>query len=82
MKFNVDIKIALKKGVADPEGENVKKTLNLLGLEGIEEVHTAKLYTVEIEAESREKAEAEATVICEKLLANPVINTYTIKIRS
>jgi len=81
MEFTVDIKVALKKGVADPEGKNVRKTLQLLGLEAIKAVHTAKLYTVELEADSREKAGEEARVMCEKLLANPVINTYTITVK-
>ena len=81
MEFTVDIKVALKKGVADPEGKNVRKTLQLLGLEGIKAVHTAKLYTVELETDSREKAGEEARVMCERLLANPVINTYTITVR-
>ena len=76
MIHTVEIKVGLKKGVADPEGKNVKKTLQLLGLTNLGDVHTARIYTIDIDAETREGAKEEATVMCEKLLANPVINSY------
>jgi len=80
MIYNVEIKVGLKKGVADPEGKNVKKTLELLGLKNLGEVHTVRLYRIEIDADSEAGAEEEGRVICEKLLANPVINSYEINI--
>ena len=80
MIYSVEIKVGLKKGVADPEGKNVKKTLQLLGLTNLGDVHTAQLYRMDIDAESEEKAREEATLMCEKLLANPVINIYEITI--
>ncbi len=80
MTYTINIKVGLKKGVADPEGKNVKKTLELLGLSNLGAVHTARLYTVEVDAPSEEEAREEARVMCEKLLANPVINIYTIDV--
>ncbi len=80
MIYTIEIKVGLKKGVADPEGKNVKKTLQLLGLTNIGEVHTVRLYKIDIDAESEEGAREEATVMCEKLLANPVIHSYDISI--
>ena len=82
MIYTVEIKVGLKKGVADPEGTNVKKTLGLLGLKNLGEVHTARLYTIEVDAESEKGAVEEASVMCEKLLANPVINSYTIDVKT
>lgn len=79
MIHTIEIKVGLKKGVADPEGKNVKKTLQLLGLTNLGEVHTARLYRIEVDAGSRDEAEEEARIMCEKLLANPVINSYEIK---
>jgi len=81
MTYTIDIKVGLKKGVADPEGKNVRKTLGLLGLKNLGSVNTARLYTIEVEADSRDEAEEEAKLMCEKLLANPVINTYDIQVR-
>ena len=80
MIYTVEIKVGLKKGVADPEGKNVRKTLELLGLTNLGEVHTSRLYKIDIDAESEEGAKQEATMMCEKLLANPVINSYDITI--
>ena len=80
MIYAVEIKVGLKKGVADPEGKNVRKTLELLGLTNLGEVHTSRLYKIDIDAESEEGAKQEATMMCEKLLANPVINSYDITI--
>ena len=80
MIYTVEIRVGLKKGVADPEGKNVRKTLGLLGLTNLGDVHTARLYRIDIDAESGEGARTEAAVMCEKLLANPVINSYDITI--
>ena len=80
MIYSVEIKVGLKKGVADPEGKNVKKTLELLGLANLGDVHTAHLYRMDIDADSEERARDEAKLMCEKLLANPVINIYEITI--
>ena len=80
MIYTVEIKVGLKKGVADPEGKNVRKTLDLLGLTNLGEVQTSRLYKIEIDAESEDRAKQEATMMCEKLLANPVINNYSVTI--
>ena len=80
MIYTVEIKVGLKKGVADPEGKNVRKTLELLGLTNLGEVQTSRLYKIEIDAESEDGAKQEATMMCEKLLANPVINNYSVTI--
>lgn len=80
MIYTVEIKVGLKKGVADPEGKNVRKTLELLGLTNLTEVHTSRMYRIGIDADSEEGALGEARVMCEKLLANPVINSYDIAI--
>ncbi|HPP44664.1 MAG TPA: phosphoribosylformylglycinamidine synthase subunit PurS [Methanomassiliicoccaceae archaeon] len=53
-----DIRIELKHGVADPEGENTRKALELLGFKGIKSVKTVKLFEVEMDAEPEEAKEA------------------------
>ena len=78
--LRAEIRIELKKGVADPEGKNVKKTLELLGFGGIRAVKTVKVFIIEMETDDREKAARDAEEMCQKLLANPVIQNYSISI--
>ena len=73
----IEIRIELKKGVADPEGKNTKKTLEALGFEGIEAV---KLFEVELDMPADEAVKA-GEEMCRKLLANPVIQNYKVTVR-
>jgi phosphoribosylformylglycinamidine synthase len=73
-----DVYIELKEGVADPEGEATKKALRLLGFR-VKNVSTRKVFRIEVDAKSKEEAEKEITKMCEKLLANPVIQKYHIQ---
>ncbi|MCW3133776.1 MAG: phosphoribosylformylglycinamidine synthase subunit PurS [Methanophagales archaeon] len=81
MTIEIDVTIKLKHGVTDPEGENTKKTLNLLGFRDVRSVKTAKTFRIEIEQEKgdEEKVMQEVEEMCRKLLANPVIHNYDIK---
>ncbi len=72
--------IRLKKGVVDPEGKNVKKALHLLHFKEVEEVKSAKLFEIFLNETDKEKALKILEEMCRKLLANPVINEYTIEI--
>ncbi len=77
-----EVKIELKEGVADPEGMNTEKTLKLLGWD-VEKVETGKLFEIELgDGIPEEEARDEVEEMCKKLLANPVIQTYDIKIKS
>jgi len=77
MKFQVQIR--LKKGVADPEGDNTLKALRLLGFAGISTVHSAKLFEIEMEETDAKKARDDVEEMCRRLLANPVIQDYRIE---
>jgi len=82
MTIEVDVTIKLKHGVADPEGENTKKALDLLGFRDVRNVKTMKTFRIEIEPEkgNEEKVMQEVEEMCRKLLANPVIHDYTINV--
>ncbi len=75
-----DIRIELKHGVADPEGENTRKALELLGFKDIKSVKTVKLFEVEMDTEPEEAKEA-AEEMCRRLLANPVIQTFRVDLK-
>ena len=79
--FIADIRIRLKRGVADPEGKNTKKALELLGFSEVSEVSTSKYFSVHLDVESEAAAKARVEKMCTGLLANPVINDYSYEIR-
>ena len=77
---DAEVRVELKKGVADPEGKNVKKTLSLLGFQGITSVSSVKVYHINLDEPDPRRALATLEEMCEKLLANPVIHNYSVRI--
>ena len=77
--FTVEVKVGLKKGVSDPEGANTHKSLELLGFNEVKEVNSLKLYRMQVEADSKEKAVERVEEMCLKILTNPVIHTHEIE---
>ena len=75
-----EIRVELKKGVADPEGGNVLKTLGLLGFQGIEHVGSVKVYRLRLSETDEDKARAQLEQMCQRLLANPVIHNYYVRL--
>ena len=76
----IEIRIELKKGVADPEGKNTRKTLESLGFKGIADVRSVKLFEVELDMPADDALNA-GEEMCRKLLANPVIQNYRVTVR-
>ena len=74
------VHVMLKDGVLDPQGEAVKHALGTLGFSGIEGVRQGKVIELDLAATDRAAAEAEVQAMCEKLLANTVIEKYTVEI--
>lgn len=75
-----EVRVELKKGVADPEGKNTLKALELLGFDGIEDVRTVKVFEIKMTGNARD-AEEKVQEMCRKLLANPVIHNYSVKLK-
>ena len=71
------VHVMLKSGVLDPQGEAVKHALGALGFDGVEGVRQGKVIELELAEGTDEGAVKE---MCEKLLANTVIESYTIEI--
>ncbi|MBQ8179413.1 MAG: phosphoribosylformylglycinamidine synthase subunit PurS [Candidatus Methanomethylophilaceae archaeon] len=76
----IEIRVELKKGVADPEGKNTRKTLEALGFEGIADVKSVKVFEVDMDLPADEAVKA-GEEMCRKLLANPVIQNYSVTVR-
>jgi phosphoribosylformylglycinamidine synthase PurS subunit len=76
----IDIRIELRKGVADPEGANTKKTLEALGFEGIEALRPVRMYELTLDMTADEAMQA-GEEMCKVLLANPVIEKYSVTVR-
>ena len=74
------VTIMLKDGVLDPQGEAVRHALGHLGFGGVEAVRQGKVIELDLAAADKAAAEAEVRQMCEKLLANTVIEKYTIEI--
>ena len=74
------IHITLKNGVLDPQGKAIENALGQLGFGGVDEVRQGKLIEVNLSENDPEKAEAALTDMCEKLLANTVIENYQIQL--
>jgi phosphoribosylformylglycinamidine synthase len=70
--------VTLKDGVLDPQGLAIQGALVALGFQGIEAVRQGKMFDIEL-ADSRE-AEATLKAMCERLLANTVIENYRVEV--
>ncbi|MCX6694817.1 MAG: phosphoribosylformylglycinamidine synthase subunit PurS [Candidatus Altiarchaeota archaeon] len=79
MDFTVEVKVALKKGALDAEGETIAKSLKLLGFP-VKKVDSLKFYKVVVEAKDKQDAVGKMTEAASKLLANPVIQDYEITV--
>ncbi len=74
------VTVTLKNGVLDPQGKAIEGALGSLGFEGIGHVRQGKVFDLEIDGGDKTKAEAELKDMCEKLLANTVIENYAIEL--
>ncbi|MEL7543067.1 MAG: phosphoribosylformylglycinamidine synthase subunit PurS [Pseudomonadota bacterium] len=73
------IKVTLKNGVLDPQGKAIEGALGSLGFSGVEEVRQGKYIEVDLDETNADKARADVEAMCEKLLANTVIENYAIE---
>ena len=74
------VHITLKKGVLDPQGKAVENALSTLGFNGVEGARIGKYIEIDLAETNAVKAEAQVTEMCEKLLANTVIENYRVDV--
>ena len=74
------VSVTLKRGILDPQGQAVLHALGSLGYSGVKDVRMGKLLELELATNDRAGAEADVKTMCERLLANTIIEDYRIEI--
>ena len=73
------VKVTLKDGVLDPQGKAIEGALGSMGFDGVHGVRQGKYFEIELGETDKIKAEAQVKAMCEKLIANTVIENYVIE---
>tara|TARA_B100000925_G_scaffold76383_1_gene53940 strand:+ start:743 stop:982 length:240 start_codon:yes stop_codon:yes gene_type:complete len=76
--MKVQIHISLKNGVLDPQGKAIENALTNLGFDKVDNVRQGKFIVLDINEDDPVEAHKQATEMCEKLLANTVIENYRV----
>lgn len=76
------VTVTLKNGVLDPQGKAIESSLGSLGFSGVEGVRQGKVFEIELSDTNPDSAKAQLTDMCEKLLANTVIENYAIELQA
>ena len=74
------VKVTLKNGVLDPQGKAIEGALSHMGFGGVDQVRQGKYFEIELAETDKAKAEAQVKAMCEKLIANTVIENYVIEL--
>jgi phosphoribosylformylglycinamidine synthase PurS subunit len=74
------VTVTLKNGVLDPQGQAIEGSLASLGFAGVSGVRQGKVFDLEVAGTDQETARSQIKDMCEKLLANTVIENYAIEI--
>jgi phosphoribosylformylglycinamidine synthase len=78
--YNVHVEVSHLPGIADPAGATVERALPALGYTNVSQVHIGKTIRLVVDAPDEEAARAQVKEMCEKLLANPVIEAYEVRV--
>ena len=79
--MKISVTVTLKKDVLDPQGKVIKQTLTNMGYDKIQNVRQGKYFEIEINENNKERSEKIIGEICKKLLANMIIEDYTINFK-
>lgn len=74
------VKVTLKNGVLDPQGKAIEGALGSLGFAGVNGVRQGKYFEIDLAETDKIKAEAQVKAICEKLIANTVIENFEVEL--
>jgi phosphoribosylformylglycinamidine synthase subunit PurS len=82
MRFDAHVEVRALDGIADPAGLTIERALPALGFEGVEGVRVGKAITFSLEATDETAARSTVTALCDRLLANPVIEKAEFRLES
>jgi phosphoribosylformylglycinamidine synthase PurS subunit len=80
--FLAKVHVSLKPTVNDPQGLTIARALGRLGFDSVDSLRAGKYFELKIEGNDKTAAEADVKSMCEKLLANPVIETFTYELEA
>jgi len=80
VQFEARIEVTQRPGVLDPQGATVERALPALGYRNVRDVQIGKCIRLVVDAPDRDAAHVQVETMCERLLANPVIEAYTIEL--
>ncbi len=80
MRFAAHVEVTHRPGIADPQGATVERALPALGYSNVSEVSIGKSIRLVIDAADERAARTQVEEMCERLLANPVIESYAIEL--
>jgi phosphoribosylformylglycinamidine synthase subunit PurS len=80
MNYRAEVRVKLKPGIADPQGQTIERALPAVGFSDARNVRVGKLIELEVDASSSLEARRRIEEMCERLLANPVIESYSVAI--
>lgn len=80
IQYAVQIRITPRPGILDPQGETIGRALETLGYDGVADVRMGRLLSLQIEAPDEASARDSVSEMCERLIANPIIEDFTILI--
>ncbi len=79
--FHARVQVSLRPSVLDPAGEATRAAAGRLGVEGVRRLRIGKAIEVDLEAADAETARAQLALLSDRLLANPVIEDWTLDLR-
>lgn len=82
MSYSARVSVMLKPGIADPQGQTIERALPALGYDGVQSVRVGKVIELTVDAPDETQARSRVEEMCERLLANPVIESYEVTIGS
>ena len=77
--FTAKVRVTLKNGVLDPQGKAIEGALGALGFSGVDSVRQGRYFEVDLAGSDAEEGKKNVEAMCEKLLANTVIENYEIE---
>ncbi len=80
MRYTAEISVMLKDGISDPQGQTIERALPALGYEGVGEVRVGKRITLELDADDLDDARKRVEDMCDRLLANTVIEAFEVTV--